>query len=362
MSGKYKVPTMAEIEALPKNGYKVVSTFSGGGGSCLGYKMAGYEVVFASEFVEETQRTYRINFPRTYLDTRDIRELKPEEIFKITGLKKGELDLFDGSPPCCAFSTAGVVEKGWGEVRKYSEGKKQRIDDLFFEYARILNGLQPKVFIAENVSGLVKGKAKGYFKLILSELKKCGYQVKAALINAAMLGVPQSRERIIFCGVREDIGLQPVYPKPLKERFTIREAFVGLVQDEEERQQRLDEVVKKTTLNKRVALLPKCPPKRLDFATYTKTSTGFNLVRESWRNPSGTILQANGILGISGNIHPEEDRKFTTPELKRLFSLPDDYIVTGNTVQKWERIGRMVPPLLMKAVAENIAREVLDKI
>lgn len=201
----YKVPSMKEIWSLPWNGYNVVSTFSGGGGSCLGYEMAGYHVVWANEFIPEAQKTYRLNHPNTFLNTHDIRTVTAEQIIKETNIPKGEIDLFDGSPPCCAFSTSGKREKGWGKVRKYSDSE-QRVDDLFFEYIRLIKGLQPKTFVAENVSGLIKGSAKGYFKLILKGLKDCGYEVKVKLLNAKYLGVPQSRERVIFVGVRNDIA------------------------------------------------------------------------------------------------------------------------------------------------------------
>ncbi len=113
--------------------------------------------------------------------------------------------MLDGSPPCASFSTAGKREEGWGKVKLYSDAR-QRTDDLFFEYARILKGLQPKVFVAENVAGLVRGTAKGYFKLILAELKDCGYRVEARLLDARWLGVPQMRERVIFVGVRNDLA------------------------------------------------------------------------------------------------------------------------------------------------------------
>ncbi len=127
-------------------------------------------------------------------------------------MKAGELDLFDGSPPCASFSTAGKREAGWGKVKDYSD-TKQRTDDLFLEYVRLLRGLQPKVFVAENVSGLVKGVAKGYFLEILAALKASGYRVTCRVLDAQWLGVPQQRQRTIFVGVREDLGLDPVHPK-----------------------------------------------------------------------------------------------------------------------------------------------------
>src|SRR5207248_5858022 len=129
------------------------------------------------------------------------------------GLTAGEVDVMEGSPPCASFSTAGKRQAGWGQVRPYSD-TRQRTDDLFFEFARLVRGVRPKVFVAENVSGLVKGTAKGYFKEILRALKGCGYRVEARLLDAQWLGVPQVRQRIIFVGVREDLGVGPAFPKP----------------------------------------------------------------------------------------------------------------------------------------------------
>jgi len=220
----YRVPSMAEIAALPWNGLTVASTFAGAGGSCLGYRMAGYRVVWASEFVPIAAESYRANAPDTILDTRDIRTVTADEILAATGLEAGALDLLDGSPPCQPFSTAGKRHKTWGTVREYGD-HRQRADDLFFEYVRLVDGLRPRVFVAENVSGLVKGTAKGYFKEILRALKACGYVVQARLLDAQWLGVPQTRQRIIFVGVREDLDRTPSFPTPLPYRYSVRDAL-----------------------------------------------------------------------------------------------------------------------------------------
>ena len=220
----YRVPLMPEIEAIPLNGLTVVSTFSGCGGGCLGFRMAGFKVVWASEFVPAAQEVYKLNHPNCHLDTRDIRLVQPEDILETIGLRAGELDVLEGSPPCASFSTAGKRQRDWGKVKKYSD-TSQRTDDLFFEFARLLKGLQPRIFVAENVSGLVKGVAKGYFKEILATLKDCGYIVEARLLDAQWLGVPQMRQRIIFVGVRNDLGVKPAFPKPLSYRYSVREAL-----------------------------------------------------------------------------------------------------------------------------------------
>lgn len=361
---KYRIPSMEEIEKLPWNSFNVVSTFSGGGGSCLGYRMAGYNILYSNEFVEEAQKTYRINHPKAFLDTRDIREITGQSILDRVGLEVGEIDLFDGSPPCCAFSTAGKREKGWGKERRYSDGKKQVIDDLFFEYARLIKELQPKVFIAENVSGLVKGTAKGYFKLIFKALENCGYEVKAQLLNAKWLGIPQSRERIIFQGIRKDIvekyDVHPAFPKPFNYTYSVRDAFDGIIQDKEQEYFLLSPEVQKYSCYRILEKIPKNPDKPINGEKYADGSY-FSLVRLSYKKPSPTICQTGG-FSLSGLCHPIYNRKLTIPEIKRLMSIPDDFVLTGNYAQQHERLGRMVPPLMMKAIAETVAKEVLCKI
>ena len=152
MKPVYRVPSMVKINELEPNGFTAISTFSGCGGSSLGYRMAGFKVLYANEFIEAARHTCTANKrDYTYLDGRDIRTVTADNILGIIGLKRGELDLFDGSPPCASFSTSGKREKAWGKVKKYSD-KAQRVDDLFFEYARLLEGLQPKTFVAEKVS------------------------------------------------------------------------------------------------------------------------------------------------------------------------------------------------------------------
>lgn len=109
---------MTELKNVPKNGYKVISTFSGCGGSSLGYKLAGYDVKCAVEFIPNAADTYSANFPDTPVIVKDVREISGEDLMNLTGIKKYELDIFDGSPPCCAFSINGSREKGWGQGKK----------------------------------------------------------------------------------------------------------------------------------------------------------------------------------------------------------------------------------------------------
>lgn len=357
---EYVVPTMKEIEEIPWNGYNVVSTFSGGGGSCLGYRMAGYRVLYANEFVEEAQNTYMANHKGTFLDTRDIREIAPEDILSKTGLSRGEIDLFDGSPPCCAFSTAGKVSKNWGKERDYSDGKTQQIETLFYEYIRLVKGTKPKVFVAENVSGMIKGASIGWFNEYLREMKMCGYNVRASLLNSAFLGVPQARQRIIFIGVREDIGIDPVFPKPYNYYYTVADAFQGVQNPPEEVEERL--AAMKGKMAEILRKMPKNPKRIIAGSSYNEKGSYFNLQRLSMLCPSSTIVALSTQKSTAGLCHPLEDRKLTIAELKRLTSLPDDFIVTGNLNQQGERIGRMVPPVMMMNISKTIKEQILDKI
>jgi len=228
----YRIPTMPEIRALPWNGYSVASTFAGCGGSSTGYRMAGYRVLYANECVEAAADSYRANAaPYTHVDTRDIRTVTAPDILEICGLERGQLDLFDGSPPCDSFSTAGMRDRGWGKVKTYS-GTTQRTDDLTWEFVRLLEGLAPRVFVMENVSGLLKGKAKGYFIEMMRSLKAAGYTVGCRLLDAQWLGVAQARQRAIFVGVRNDLAgvAPPAHPLPLPYNYTVRDAFPHIAQ------------------------------------------------------------------------------------------------------------------------------------
>jgi DNA (cytosine-5)-methyltransferase 1 len=350
MSGKYTIPTMRAINQIKKNGCKAISLFSGCGGSSLGYRMAGYEVLYANEFVETARNCYRLNNKKTYIDDRDIRTVTGKDILKICKLKKGELDLLDGSPPCSSFSLAGVREKAWGQEKTYSN-TKQQTDDLFFEYARILKDIQPKVFVAENVKGLMIGKAKGYLKLILEELQNTGYKVEARLLNSAYLDVAQKRERIIFVGVRKDLGKLPCFPKPQKKIYNVIDVLKSL---------------KKNNINLSHHLNKQTAPKTYKswsnieagrkFSDYTEKRgkiTGFSHIKI---NPYATLNTTTTSASI---YHWTEPRTLSIDELKQCSGFPEDFLLEGSFVQQWERIARAVPPVMMKHIASAVYKGIL---
>ena len=387
---------MSEVaDVRGTNGYKVVSTFSGCGGACLGFEMAGFQIVWASEFVEEARRTYEANHPGVPVDGRDIRDVTAEEILAATGLERGALDVLEGSPPCASFSTAGKREKGWGEVKAYSD-RRQRSDDLFFEYARLVDGLQPRVFTAENVSGLVKGKAIGYFKEILTALRSCGYAVDAKVLDASWLGVPQARQRLIFVGVRNDLvdryGIRPAHPKPRHPRYAIRDVLEieRVVHDMRgsfnSRGDEKEKPVPTITTSKGAGSLfftvedsrgiTHDPETGQDItldryaigAGWDRTAQGqvdrkyLSLVKPRVSEACSTITATGGLVGAASVVHPTQKRKFTLEELRILSSFPADFALTGTYAQRWERIGRSVPPLMARAIAETIRDEILTRI
>lgn len=186
------------------NGLKVFGTFICGGGSTMGYKLAGFEHLGGVEIDPPIADVYKTNHNPKYLFVEDIRDFAdrlefPEDLYN--------LDILDGSPPCSSFSMAGNREKDWGKTKVFREGQaEQRLDDLFFDYIRLAKKLQPKVVIAENVKGLIQGNAKAYVHRIKKEFEAAGYKVQLFLLNAASMGVPQKRERVFFICQRNDMN------------------------------------------------------------------------------------------------------------------------------------------------------------
>lgn len=180
----------------------VFSTFSCGGGSSMGYKRAGFEVVGNVEIDPRMNAAYKKNLHPRHSFEMDLREFNaipdgqlPEELFR--------LDILDGSPPCSTFSMSGSREKAWGKVKQFREGQKlQRLDDLFFVYLDTVEKLRPRICVAENVSGLLKGNARGYVREVIQRFRALGYEVQLFRLNAARMDVPQIRERAFFVANR----------------------------------------------------------------------------------------------------------------------------------------------------------------
>jgi len=183
---------------------KVFSCFAGGGGSTMGYKLAGFDVIGCNEIDKKMMEVYIENHKPKYNFLEPIQYFKnrndlPEELFN--------LDILDGSFPCSSFSMAGSREKEWGKEKKFREGQQMQVlDTLAFDFIDLAGKLRPKIIIAENVKGILMGKAKDYVKRIYQELDKIGYTCNHYVLNASKMGVPQRRERVFFICVRKDLN------------------------------------------------------------------------------------------------------------------------------------------------------------
>ena len=327
------IPSIRKINKLPKT-LVGASLFAGGGGASTGMKLAGINVRYANEFIPGAIATYRANASKTtFLDERDIRVVKPSEILKHCRVAKGELDYLDASPPCKLYSGAAKfsrVGKRSDAPVVYSENVKQRVDDLFDEFLRILKGVKPKVFVTENVPGLAEGVSKGFFLEIIQRMKDCGYAVEARRIDPSLLGVPQRRVRIVFVGVRTDVSRAvcgPVFPKPSKKVLALRD------------------------------VIP-------DAAFVQEGARGWG----DARRPAPTIVAGGHSFNeysqlSAGGYYKDDDGdviKFTIPQLIKIFGYPEDYMLTGDFKMQWERLGRSHVPLAVYAIASTIREQILE--
>lgn len=186
------------------NGIKVFSCFACGGGSTMGYKLAGCDVIGCVEIDPKMNSIYVANHHPKYNYLMDLRHFNtldlPRELY--------ELDVLDGSPPCTTFSMAGEREKSWGKLKKFREGQhEQTLDDLSFVFIDTVKKLRPKVVIMENVEGLLLGEAWEYVKRIYKEFASAGYNVRHYLLKGENMGIPQRRHRVFFVAFRNDIGV-----------------------------------------------------------------------------------------------------------------------------------------------------------
>ena len=368
---KYQAYNLEDVkQASKENKFTVISTFAGGGGSSTGYRLAGGKILCVNEFVEQARITYKENYPDTIIMPDDIKQLTGKNFLETAGIQKGELDILDGSPPCSAFSMCGTLGKsgskhsdGWGKTKKYSDGKiVENIEDLFFEYLRVAEEIKPKVIIGENVAGLLAGEAKLKLNEIVNTFEKIGYDVSYKILDASHFGVPQSRRRVIFIAVREDVteaiglsfmNIAGIFPTESKDVVTVGEALDGLELDPEEVKWCTDTWLNSAHYKDTASLMPDDPDKVLGGNDFHPKGWHFNVKKMSRHHPAPTITTNADVC------HFIAKRRLTISEIKRIMSLPDDFIVTGSMSQKIERCGRMVPSLMMKAIAESVYEKVI---
>jgi DNA (cytosine-5)-methyltransferase 1 len=315
----------------------LVSLFAGCGGSSLGYKAIGFDIRLAVEWDKGAASIYRDNFPETTLHEGDINKMDVSEALRLTELKQGELDVLDGSPPCQGFSGAGK--------RQFSDKR----NELFHEYVRLLQGMMPKVFIMENVSGLVRGKMKILFSEMTRALQASGYRVACRQLNAWWYGVPQSRERLIWIGIRDDIEGEPSHPQPmLRKPISVRQALgiKGITSS-----WRGD--IKQALLN------DKWKDTTLPSPTLTGSQAPLVLIASGYIYPQNAIANGQSINKPSQTlvayrpptlIEGTSTRDITIGEAKVLQGFPSWF-----RIQQYKYLGNSVPPLMAQAVGEHVA-------
>lgn len=343
--------------------YPTISTFSGAMGLDNGLEKAGFSIRLAVEIEKAMCATIRRNKPSLPLISDDIRNYSGDELLQRAGLKKGELFLLCGGPPCQAFSTAGK-----------RRGLEDERGNVFLKFISLVGEMQPKYFLIENVRGLLsatynpaqlpqppaeKGSALAY---LLYEIEKLGYAYSFTLYDAANYGVPQHRERVIILGSREGYRLPHIPPthnehgnNGLKPWVSLREAVQGLTSctsgkipdkrkpyykllTEGQNWKNLPLEMQKAALGKAFGL--------------QGGKTGF-LRRLAWDKPSPTLVTCP-TMPATELCHPDEIRPLSVEEYARIQMFPDTWEFAGTTAAKYKQIGNAVPVGLAEAAGRHI--------
>jgi len=338
-------------EGIEYHGSKVFSCFACGGGSTMGYKLSGFDVIGMNEIDKRMADAYIENHNPKYSFIEPIQDFKnrenlPKELF--------DLDILDGSPPCSSFSMQGNREDDWGKEKKFREGQSNQVlDTLFFDFLDLAESLQPKVVIAENVKGILFGKAKKYARNILLRFDTAGYYTSVFVLDASEMGVPQRRERVFFVGIRKDLsGKLPAENRKLFSDFP----FLDLNFSEKEIP--FEDIDQGITDNYIYDLTPghskyydKVPigSKFSDLTGY-----GFTVYKIDPSKPLMTILCED--KGRGGAIHHKQNRSLTIKELLNASSFPTDYIVKSET-EAYRLCGMSVPPLMVAQISYRIFQQ-----
>ena len=391
---KYFRYTLDDLEkSSDRKLFNYITFFAGGGGSSCGYKLAGGDVRFVNEFQQVAMDDYLANFPKTpHHICGDIKDVTGKQIMEMTGLKVGELDLLDGSPPCPPFSMSGTKQKGWGKEKTAYGMKQKNIEDLTWEQIRITGEMKPKVVVCENVKGLTMDYASEHLARMVNDFESHGYTTVYKVLKGHQHGVPQKRERVFIVSVRNDVldaidmpfmcVAGEVFPDPEKEFVDIRGAIEDIQLNNANRVE-ADELIAsmmKGAKWKWLKRLQKNPDKVVSVGDdvvgpwYDKViahrvkwgktiperkSSFYQSRRVPWNQASHTLSEQGLMTSLAVHLHPEEDRVFTTREAARIMTLPEDYIFTGTLNQNLARIGLMVAPLCMKDLADNIYNNIL---
>ena len=335
---------------------KVFSCFACGGGSTMGYKLAGFDVLGCNEIDPKMIEAYKANHNPKYAFLEPIQTFKerkdlPQELY--------ELDILDGSPPCSSFSMAGNREKDWGKEKKFREGQAEQIlDNLFFDFIDLAKELQPKVVVAENVSGLMMGSAKDYVKRIYTAFQEAGYQLRIEpyLLDASTMGVPQRRRRVFFIALRNDLACDfmeqvDMFQTAPKLDLTFNEKEIPFKE--------IDDIYTKE------AETNICPSYLICW-NKCEEGNGFNTVHHKGMLHNSSKLDRNKVLPTiaahrdGGSYHWLHPRPLTKKENCKAGSFPLDYNFLK--LKSKYLIGMSVPPVMTAQIATEVFNQWISKI
>jgi DNA (cytosine-5)-methyltransferase 1 len=329
-----KKPTSVETDLIS------VSVFSGGGGLDLGLSHAGFDIQYASDIERSYCETISINFPECFVDPQDIRNTTAESIYELIG--KSSIELLSGGSPCQSFSILGKRES-------FNDSRGQ----LVFEFIRLIKQLNPKVFIFENVPGILTLNKGEDWKFLRTKFESTGYTLHEKVLNAADFGIPQIRKRLFVVGFREPVKFEfptRIYRDPgqvpnlleynMPEWMPAKlalECISGL--PNHDIRPHGDRVKTRYKL---------VPPGSRDLVDHTN--------RIHPEKPAGTVLVGSKAGGGRPHIHPYLPRHITAREAARLQSFPDWYIFQGTQTAQYRQVGNAVPPLLAYEVGKAIRK------
>lgn len=350
---KYDLQYMNECSSKKK--FNVVSMFAGGGGSSVGYKLAGGNVILANEISKSASKIYSNNHPYTKLITDNIKNFNPSK------MNLGEVDILDGSPPCITFSVAKAT-------KRELEIEENPTETLVLDFVRVAKQIKPKICVIENV---IQFQNAPVFNQSISWLEKFGYIVNFKILDAQYYGVAQRRKRLFIIGIRSDIAnrvgilskeqVLDLFPEPNNNFLTVRDALHQIKNEPHEREFLLNHM-RKSSHYEVLKAIPKNPPKKTRMSMIRDDwNSDFSLDRSSWDNPSPTITSLGQMVGQGGIAHPNEDRLFTIKELNRLMGLPDDYVMSGTYNDKAKAVGNMVSPPVMSSIAKSLYEKVIKE-
>ena len=348
--------------------------FAGVGGLSYGFAHnENFEILYANEYEKDIATAYCLNHPNVNMIQGDIRDITEE---KLKEIKNNGVEIIIGGPPCQSYSTLG----------------KRQMDErahLFEEYCRVLSVVQPKLFLFENVSGLLSMQGGKLIEVIKGEFRKLGYIVKSKLLDAADYGVPQYRERVILVGIKGDSN-DFEYPEPtfgeegsllgLRPYRTVEDAFSDMPvlksgesssiyacppQNDYQEYLRANSLVLTENespkngehLIRIMEALPDGGTKNdLPENLRPKSGYGNTYAKMWWRKPAPTVTRNFATPSSSRCVHPRDSRAMTTREGARLQSFPDDYKFYGSVSMKNLEIGNAVPPLLSIELAKQVVK------